>query len=55
MYTETQAETVYVTEIYTQANDEIPESLPTWKFLGLFLAIIGVVALATISFMLHRY
>ena len=85
-------ETVYVTDIYTQVNEVIPESLPTsstieststdqepketkslapialpdppeeefssdnGKFLGLFLAVIGIVALlATVFFMLHRY
>ena len=89
---EPQTETVYVTEVYTQVDEDISGSLPTssfieptrsgpepeetrspapvvlpippdekfssdnGKFLGLFLAVIGVVALlATVFFMLHRY
>jgi hypothetical protein len=89
---EKQTETAYVTEVYTQVDEDIPESLPTsasieptgsyaepeetislapvalpappdeefssdnGKFLGLFLAVIGVVALlATVFFMFHRY
>jgi len=93
-YTEVapQTETVYITEVYTQVDEDITGSLPTpasveqtrsdpepketrslapvalpippdeefssdnGKFLGLFLAVIGVVALlATVFFMLHRY
>ena len=89
---EPQTETIYVTEVYTEAHEDIPGSLTTsssleptrsdpepketralapvalpippdekfssdnGKFLGLFLAVIGVVALlATVFFMLHRY
>ena len=89
---EPQTETVYVTEVYTQLDEDISSSLPisssieptrsdpepketrslapvalpippdekfssdNGKFLGLFLAVIGVVALlATVFFMLHRY
>lgn len=84
---ETHTETLYVTEVYTQANEDFPGGLPTstssdpepketkslvpvalptppeeefsndnGKFLGLFLTVIGVIALlATVFFMLHRY